>query len=148
MLALAGPAHAASRPDLLVTKLSSPAGNTQPESSHTATAAVRNLGTAPAGRSTAVFYLSADSRRSRGDVRLGGAAVASLRAGRGAGAPGAWAAGPPPRCARVGAGGRPSASRPPPAPPLVAISCSCARTTRTASGSRGRRTTAWPPGRR
>src|SRR3954452_3974202 len=84
MLALASPAHAASGPDVLVTKLSSPAGNTQPGSSHTATAAVRNLGTAAAGRSTAVFYLSADSHRSRGDVRLGGAAVASLRAGRGA----------------------------------------------------------------
>src|SRR3954463_11293131 len=82
MLALAGPAHAASRPDLLVTKLSSPAGNTQPGSSYKATAAVRNLGTAAAGRSTAVFYMSAESRRSNGDARLGGAAVASLGAGR------------------------------------------------------------------
>src|SRR3954447_26226904 len=84
LLGLAGAAHAAGRPDLFVTKLSSPAGTEQPGVRHTATAVVKNLGPGAAGRSSVGFYLSNDSRRSRGDIRLGGSAVKPLAPGRGA----------------------------------------------------------------
>ena len=84
-LAAAGtPAQAAGRPDLLVTKLSHPAGNARPGITYTARAAIRNLGTGSAGRSSAGFYLSTDARPGRDDIRLGGVAVGSLAPGRGA----------------------------------------------------------------
>jgi len=84
LLACAAPAHAAGRPDLFVTKLSSPAGTAQPGVRHTASAVVRNLGSGAAGRSSLGFYLSTDSLRSRGDIRVGGSAIKPLAPSRGA----------------------------------------------------------------
>src|SRR4051794_13140402 len=69
-LMAAGPAGAASRPDLKVRAVSTPSVQEAPGSRLSAAATVRNDGKRRAAPSRLGFYLSADRRKGRGDFRL------------------------------------------------------------------------------
>ena len=76
--ALAPPASAAARPDLVVSKLSAAQATASPGGSVTVTATTANVGRAKAGASRTRFYLSTDRARSSGDVVLGTHKVSAL----------------------------------------------------------------------
>jgi len=78
------PAHAAGRPDLVVTKLTAPAGGVRPGTRHNAHAVLSNLGSSTAGRSVAGFYLSPARGGVPRDIRLGRVSTVALAPGRGA----------------------------------------------------------------
>ena len=80
--ALAAQAQGAARADLTVTRLSEPPAGAQPGSRLAVTDAVRNAGRAKAGKSTVVYWLSADRRKNAGDVRAGRRAQKPLKGRR------------------------------------------------------------------
>jgi hypothetical protein len=83
LVALPGmlPTGAPPRPDLLETAISVGQRDVQTGRSLRLTDAVRNRGRATAARFTTGYYLSRDRARGRGDLRVGGRSIGSLRPG-------------------------------------------------------------------
>jgi subtilase family serine protease len=89
---LAGPALAKPLPDLKLTKISNPQATASPGNQVPISDKVKNAGKATAQKSTVRFYLSTDTSRGSGDIRMiGDESIIKLKAGVVAKASGSFA---------------------------------------------------------